>query len=308
MKVSVIIPCYNVEDYIDECLDSILAQDHQDLEVICVDDGSKDGTVAHIKARQQGPRGSIIRLIEQANQGAPAARNRGMRESSGDYIQFMDADDLLMPRKIAHQVRLAEKNGLPDLVVGSFRIMNSKGDLIQERFYTKGGDLWMHLMRTDLGNTISNLWKRTVVEAVNGWDEAMRSSQEYDLMFRILQITDKVLFDTELYTIVKKRETGSITQTNLGGNWVRYVNLRTRIIDHLRNQRSPADLERFHQFLFDSIRVLYEHDPKAALEFHDKELPKGFRPSPSPTTRGTYLALYRILGFRNTQRLWATFH
>ena len=136
----------------------------------------------------------------------------------------------------------------------------------------------------------------------------MRSSQEYDLMFRILRITQNVVFDTELYSVVRKRETGSITQTNLGGNWIRYVNLRTRIIDHLRDKRSPAELAQFHQFLFDSIRVLYEHDPKAALEFHEKELPKGFKPSPSPTTRPTYLALYNILGFRNTQRLWARFH
>lgn len=307
MKVSVVIPCYNVEDYIAACLESILAQDHEDLEVLCVDDGSKDGTVACIKAVQQGPRGGIIRLIQQPNKGAAAARNHGLRESSGEYIQFMDADDLLMPRKIGHQVRLAEKNGRPDLIVGSFRILDARGGLIQERYYTRHGDLWMHLMRTDLGNTISNLWKRSAVEAVNGWDEAMRSSQEYDLMFRILKISDSVLFDTELYTIVQKRETGSITQTNLAGNWIRYVDLRKRIIDHLRTKRSPAGLERFHQFLFDSIRVLYEHDPQAALEFHRKELPKGFRPRPSPTTRGTYLALYRVLGFKATQQLWARF-
>lgn len=308
MKVSVIIPCYNVEDYIDECLRSILDQDHADLEVICVDDGSKDSTVAHIQAMQQQPRGACIRLIQQANSGATAARNRGLRESSGEYIQFMDADDLLMPRKIGHQARLAIKHEKPDLIVGSFWILNAKGDLIQERFYTRRGDLWIHLMRTDLGNTISNLWKRSVVEAVGGWDETMRSSQEYDLMFRILRITENVLFDTELYTIVRKRETGSITQTNLGGNWIRYVGLRTRIIDHLKERRAPAEMAQFHQFLFDSIRVLYEHDAQAALKFHDEHLPKDFRPQPSPTTRSTYLSLYNMLGFRNTQRLWARFH
>ncbi|MCB9163877.1 MAG: glycosyltransferase family 2 protein [Flavobacteriales bacterium] len=309
MKVSVIIPCYNVADFIGECLESILAQDHEDLEVICVDDGSKDDTSARIEAiAKASPRGGIIRLIRQTNAGATAARNHGFRESSGAYIQFMDADDILLPRKIGHQVRLAMKNGAPDLIVGSFRIIDANGRVMQERYYTRKGDLWIHLMRTDLGNTISNLWKRTIVEAVGGWDEGMRSSQEYDLMFRILRITRNILFDTENYTIVRKRATGSITQTNLGGNWIRYVELRTRIIDHLKDQRSPAELEQFHQFLFDSIRVLYEHDPKAALEFHAKELPKGFRPSVSPTTRSTYLALYNLLGFRNTQRLWSQFH
>lgn len=308
MKVSVIIPCYNVEDFIEECLDSILAQDHPDLEVICVDDGSKDGTVGRIEAVRTKPRGELIRLIQQANSGATAARNRGLRESTGSYIQFMDADDLLLPRKIGHQARLAEKNAHPDLIVGSFVIYDARGKLIQERYYTRRSDLWIHLMRTDLGNTISNLWKRTAVEAVGGWDVNMRSSQEYDLMFRILQTTDKVLFDTELYTIVRKRETGSITQTNLAGNWVRYVNLRTRIIAHLREKRSASEMAQFHQFLFDSIRVLYEHDPQAALEFHRTQLPKDFRPGTSPTTGSTYISLYNLFGFRNTQRLWAQLH
>lgn len=309
MKVSVIIPCYNASAFIGECLESILQQDHADLEVICVDDGSKDDTAAVIRQiAETTPRGNIIRLIQQANAGATAARNHGLRESSGEYIQFMDADDVLMPRKIGHQARLALKNDKPDLIVGSFIIYDARGKVIQERYYSRKGDLWIHLMRTDLGNTISNLWKRSIVEAVGGWDETMRSSQEYDLMFRILRITQNVLFDTEMYSLVRKQESGSITQTNLGPNWIRYVNLRTRIIHHLRAERRPEELAQFHQFLFDSIRVLYEHNPKAALEFHEKELPKGFKPSPSPTTRPTYLALYNMLGFRTTQQLWARFH
>ncbi|MCB0769631.1 MAG: glycosyltransferase family 2 protein [Flavobacteriales bacterium] len=309
MRISVVIPCYNVEGYVKECLDSILAQDHADLEVICVDDGSTDGTVASLRAIQEGPRGEVVRVIEQANQGAAAARNRGLKEASGEYIQFMDADDLLHPRKIGHQVRLAVKAGRPDLIVGSFEIIDPKNQVLQERYYTKRkGDVWMHLMRTDLGNTISNLWKRSIVEAAGGWDEGMRSSQEYDLMFRILLLDPTVFFDTEQYTTVRKRETGSITQTNLGGNWVRYVNLRLRIIEHIRKHRSDAEMQPFHQFLFDSIRVLYEYDPKAALEFHRTRLPKDFKPTASPTTRGTYLGLYNILGFRATQRLWARFH
>lgn len=103
MKVSVIIPCYNASAFIGECLESILQQDHADLEVICVDDGSKDDTAAVIRRiAETAPRGKIIRLIQQPNGGATAARNHGLRESSGEYIQFMDADDVLMPRKIGH--------------------------------------------------------------------------------------------------------------------------------------------------------------------------------------------------------------
>lgn len=308
MRVSVVIPCYNAEGFIDECVLSILAQDHDDLEVICVDDGSKDGTLARLKALQAGPGGGRLQILQQANQGASAARNNGLGIATGEYIQFMDADDVLMPRKIGHQARLAEKLGKPDLIVGSFRIIGPEGELVQERYYTKQEDLWMHLMRTDLGNTIANLWRKSAVDAVGGWDPTMRSSQEYDLMFRLLRTTERVHFDTELYSIVRKRANGSITQTNLAANWIRYVNLRLRIIEHLQGRRTPEQFRRFNQFLFDSIRVLYEHDPKTALEFHRKELPSAFKPIASPTTGRTYLMVYNLFGFRAAQRLWALFH
>ena len=309
MKVSVVIPCYNVEDYVEECLASILAQDHQDLEVICVDDGSSDGTVAKIKAVQAADKRGRIRLVEQPNKGAAAARNNGLRNSTGEYVQFMDADDLLMPRKIGHQARLAKKNNYPDLIVGSSRMISPEQKVLQERYYTaQSEDVWMHLMRTDLGNTVANFWKRSAVEAAGMWDETMRSSQEYDLMFRILRNDAKVLFDTELYTVIRKRETGSITGTNLGPNWIRYVNLRLRILENLPGPRTKERMQPYYQFLFDSIRVLYKHDPVAALKFHEEQLPKDFKPNVSPTTGRPYLRMHQFLGFRLTQKFWDKVH
>ncbi|MBK9764585.1 MAG: glycosyltransferase family 2 protein [Flavobacteriales bacterium] len=309
MKVSVVIPCYNVEDYVEECLASILAQDHSDLEVICVDDGSSDGTVAKIKAVQAADKSSRIRLVEQPNKGAAAARNNGLRNSTGEYVQFMDADDLLMPRKIGHQARLAKKNNYPDLIVGSSRMISPEQKVLQERYYTaQSEDVWMHLMRTDLGNTVANFWKRSAVEAAGMWDETMRSSQEYDLMFRILRNDAKVLFDTELYTVIRKRETGSITGTNLGPNWIRYVNLRLRILENLPGPRTKERMQPYYQFLFDSIRVLYKHDPVAALKFHEEQLPKDFKPNVSPTTGRPYLRMHQFLGFRLTQKFWDKVH
>ena len=308
MQVSIVIPCHNAERFIGRCLDSCFAQTHRPIELIAVDDGSADGTAALLEqAAARAP--FAMRVVKQSNAGACAARNAGLALATGAYIQFMDADDALHPTKIAAQVRIATDQGLPGIVAGSVRTIPPNGDEAQARIERVGhGDAWLDLMSHGLGQTSSNLWKRDDVEACHGWDPAMGSSQEYDLMFRILRITSKVIFDTENYSIVRKRSTGSITQTNLGPNWVRYVELRTRIIGHLKNTRSPAELAQFHQFLFDSIRVLYEHDPKSALAFHAKELPPGFSPSVSPTTRRAYLALYNVLGFRNTQWLWSRFH
>lgn len=108
--VSVVIPCYNVEDYVLYALDSVAAQTHPNLEIICVDDGSSDGTFVVIEQWKQTHRDFKVILVKQKNSGACAARNNGLNHASGSMIQFLDADDILYPEKIAHQVRLMSES------------------------------------------------------------------------------------------------------------------------------------------------------------------------------------------------------
>lgn len=111
--VSVLIPCYNAEGYLGETLDSVFRQTWPNLEVIVVNDGSTDGS---IKVAEAFVKGGLI-LISQDNAGASAARNRAFGASSGDFIQFLDADDLLDRDKIQLQVnRLLES---PDCVASA---------------------------------------------------------------------------------------------------------------------------------------------------------------------------------------------
>ena len=93
MKFSVIIPVYNVEAYLRDCLDSVLNQTCADWEAVCVNDGSTDGSAAFLE--EYAIRDSRIRIITQANGGLSAARNAGMKEAKGDYILFLDSDDWL---------------------------------------------------------------------------------------------------------------------------------------------------------------------------------------------------------------------
>lgn len=102
--VSILIPCYNAAPWLAQTLESALAQTYPYTEIIVVDDGSTDSSPAI--ARSFAPRG--VRLIEQRNSGASSARNHALRESRGEWIQFLDADDLLSPDKIAAQVTLLE--------------------------------------------------------------------------------------------------------------------------------------------------------------------------------------------------------
>lgn len=91
VKVSVIIPCYNVELYISDCLDSVLAQTLQEIEVICIDDGSTDGTLNILE--EYGSQYKNLDILSQKNQGSGIARNRGICAARGEYLAFMDADD-----------------------------------------------------------------------------------------------------------------------------------------------------------------------------------------------------------------------
>jgi glycosyltransferase involved in cell wall biosynthesis len=97
--VSVVIPSYNMEAFTPQTVESVLAQDYPSVEVIVVDDGSTDGSVGALKRF-----GERIRLIEQKNSGACAARNRGLQECRGEFVAFLDCDDLWEPRKLTRCV------------------------------------------------------------------------------------------------------------------------------------------------------------------------------------------------------------
>ena len=94
--VSIIIPAYNARRLIGESIDSVLNQTYSNCEILVIDDGSTDGTRAFLQHRY----GDQIRYIYQKNQGRGAARNYGLRLARGKYIQFLDADDLILPDKI----------------------------------------------------------------------------------------------------------------------------------------------------------------------------------------------------------------
>ncbi|MBQ3264127.1 glycosyltransferase family 2 protein, partial [Candidatus Saccharibacteria bacterium] len=94
-KISIIIPFYNVEKYFAKCLDSVLNQTHQNLEIILTDDGSTDKS-SQI-AKSYAKKDSRIKIIHQKNQGQSAARNAGLRAATGDFISFIDSDDEIKP-------------------------------------------------------------------------------------------------------------------------------------------------------------------------------------------------------------------
>lgn len=303
MRISIVIPCYNAAAFVDRALSSALEQTHPDLEIICVNDGSTDGTLALLRQFQERAAGRI-QVIDQPNQGACAARNNGLQHCTGTYVEFLDADDRLLPDKLAHQAALVVKYDLPDVLIGSSITRAADGSVVEHDIQRdRDRDPWMDLMQHKLGGSPQNLWKRAALEAVNGWNTKMASSQEYDLMFRLLANGATIRYDEEVLTEIHQLPGGSISRSNLDRNWTRFAELRAAIIQHLRTNLPEIDTTPHYQVLFDSIRTLYPYAPERAVELYERHIPKKFKPGLSPATGKGYLFLHGLFGFAMANRL-----
>ena len=127
-KISIIIPVYNVEKFLSECLDSILYQTFQNFEIICVDDGSYDNSLNILHKYKSKDNRFII--LKQKHSGAGAARNLGIKYAKSKYLQFLDADDCFEPTFLEEMYRHAEKFNA-DITVCSARKINSDGITIE---------------------------------------------------------------------------------------------------------------------------------------------------------------------------------
>jgi glycosyltransferase involved in cell wall biosynthesis len=190
--VSVIIPTYNRGSIISKCIESVLAQTYQNIEIIVVDDGSTDDTGA--KLREYGSR---IRIVTQTNAGPAVARNRGIEVSRGQIIAFQDSDDLWKPAKLQRQVSLLDKLGksVPCCLCNAI-MRNIYGDgnehlsfdiSSMQPGYDEG--LWLNVpevlaTRFVLFNQTVAI-RRDAIEKVGGFDPDLKYMDDYDLPLRL---------------------------------------------------------------------------------------------------------------------------
>lgn len=303
VSISVVIPCYNVEQHIGPCLHSVLAQHAPPLEVICVNDGSSDGTVAVIQALQTEHPGRIT-LLEGPHRGAGAARNTGMAAARGTYIQFLDADDRLLPDKLSGQLALISVHNQPDLLVGDYRVEGPAGKI--DDIHALVDQQWMGLIKTRIGSTCSNLWKRSAVEKAGAWNEELASSQDHELIFRMLREGCSVAYDPRISTLVDKARPGRISATDEQGNWLRYIALRVSIREHLHRtdpSRYSEEIAVLDQYLFMAIHLLAHQNMNLAQGLYRQHIPKRFKPLPSAAISRKYVAAHQVLGFGWAVRL-----
>ncbi len=182
--VSVIVPTFNRAHMILRALDSVFAQTYRPIELIVVDDGSTDDTQPVLSAWSKTHESAAfnVKLILQSNQGAQVARNRGLSESSGEYIQFLDSDDELLEYKIAAQTELLKRTGA-DYCYGRTEIVGKDGKVasLQGKPRQDGGP-WIaeHAWHTN-----SPLFLRRVCTAIGPWDISLSGCQEYEYAARV---------------------------------------------------------------------------------------------------------------------------
>jgi glycosyltransferase involved in cell wall biosynthesis len=141
--VSVVIPTHNRKGVVGETIDSVLGQTHPNVEVVVVDDGSTDGTTASLRERY----GERIVVVHQQNAGVEAARKHGMQVSRGEFVNFLDDDDLLYPHKLARQVEELHRNPRAGLVHCAFDFIGPSGEYLETSRDLPSGDVRVPLTR-----------------------------------------------------------------------------------------------------------------------------------------------------------------
>ncbi|MBI5240006.1 MAG: glycosyltransferase [Elusimicrobia bacterium] len=180
--LSVIVPAYDMAAFTRLTVESLLAQDYPALEIIVVDDGSKDDTPAVLASF-----GGRIRSLRQANGGASRARNHGFSVSRGEFVAFADCDDLWEPRKARRAAQYLREHPQAGMVHSHAYWIDAAGRIVGPRSFPPrpSGRIFSSLV---LGNQINNstpVMRRSVFERAGGWDESIFIPADWDLWLRL---------------------------------------------------------------------------------------------------------------------------
>lgn len=214
MLVSVVIPCYNCEKWVERAITSVMAQTYPTIELLLVDNNSTDNTGA-ILLKYKNLYADKITVYFEAKKGACAARNLGLQQAKGEWIQFLDADDEILPDKITNQLKLIYNDASVLILEGYTNIKTDIYGRTETSVINIADDIWVGLIKTKLGLTSANLWKRSAVIEVGGWDETLSSSQEYDLLFRIIKSSAHIKKSSAINTIINVQANSISTDTNI---------------------------------------------------------------------------------------------
>lgn len=212
--VSILVPAYNKEKWIADTIKSALNQTWPAKEIIIVDDGSSDNTLQIAK----GFGSKSVKVIGQENRGASAARNKALSFAQGDFIQWLDADDLLAPDKISRQLKESDNNKETRILLssgfGKFYYRLEKARFISNSLCQ---DLapkeWLLIKFNEGDSLISESWlvSRRLTELAGPWNERLSFDDDGEYFCRVVSVSEKVKFVLEAITYYRVGNLGSLS-------------------------------------------------------------------------------------------------
>jgi glycosyltransferase involved in cell wall biosynthesis len=300
--VSVIIPCFNAERWLAEAIDSCLQQTYANIEIIVIDDGSTDKSLEIIKSY-----GNKIIWESLPHRGGNHARNRGFVLSRGEYIQYLDADDYILPEKIERQVRFLEETDA-DVVYGDWRHKRhlSNGTSFLDKIEVPKAQL--DILESLLANwwtaVASLLYKRMAVINSGGWDENFLAAQDRDFFISVVIKDAKVVYQPGCYSIYRRH--GNVTVSTLSKSlWVKSHCLVLEKAEKKLLQLNKLSMKyrcALAKSYFELGRESLFIDYSQYLQLLEKALTI-FPDFKANSRRGVYKFAQNICGFRQTEKI-----
>jgi glycosyltransferase involved in cell wall biosynthesis len=221
--VSILIPVYNTQRYVAEAIESALNQSYKNIEIIIVDDGSTDNSWKIIESYKL-KYSNIIKTFKQGNKGACSARNKAFELSSGKYIQYLDADDLLSPEKINASIKLLKQEGNEECVVLCkwLRFYYSITDVKKNslpifRSYDNPTSLLLEMLKGG-GFITPNAWlaPRKIIDLADSWDEDLDINQDGEFFSRVIMNSSRIIYSENGIAYYRSGNKNSLSNANSG--------------------------------------------------------------------------------------------
>jgi glycosyltransferase involved in cell wall biosynthesis len=305
MLVSILIPCFNAERWVAQAIESALAQTWPEKEVIVVDDGSTDGSLAIIQRF-----GDRIRWESGPNRGGNPTRNRLLELARGEWLQYLDADDYLLPDKVTNHMEFLAEKPNTDVVFGEMAKetwSNADSRLEPQGIPEPREDLWVLLLRWYLPQTGGPLWRKAAIESVGGWKSDQPCCQEHELYLRLLMAGKRFTFcPGRCGAVWRVWSLNTVCHRDQPRVRQRRLEITQRAEDFLRDRGAltPVRRDAVNMARFQMARLAWRHDRAEALAIVEQL--RRSDPDFSPLTNQPgghhppvgYRLLWRLLGFR----------
>jgi glycosyltransferase involved in cell wall biosynthesis len=300
--VSILIPCFNAERWIAQAIESALAQTWSGKEVIVIDDGSTDGSLDIIK-RFEGR----IRWETGPNRGSNATRNSLLALARGHWLQYLDADDYLLPEKLTRQVEFAQERPNVDVIYSpvAWKRIENGAVVCTETPIPEPRDPWVLLALWHLPQTGGALWRKVAIESVGGWRVGQPCCQEHELYYRLLEADAHFEYCAGCLAVYRDLEhDGRITRKPRGEFVRQRLTILDRVEEHLEQRLllTPIRRQAVNDARHELARSLWRSHRQQAIDTYKRIRTSDAYFLPSATSNPMlYLIAYRVLGFQAAQ-------